>query len=735
MVKEIYYKSDFKIILASEGGWNIPFKLRFYTADENRSFFAYHDGHRYVNCSLLEDGRLAIAVNNHNLGYGELHLAPEFFLTDTDYADDICNQHIAPYVPTFIDEDGTEYTIVLSNTGSSTIETIGSIPAFYLQGERGEQGIQGVPGERGERGLPGERGEKGERGERGEQGVQGVQGIQGLPGERGLRGVQGERGEKGDKGDPGLTQAEHDNLIASASAAERNASIAGTAATQAFQATTQAREAADHATTAAAGVSSVVTNANQAIVRATTATTNANNAADRANQAADNIQEELGDLRTEVSECVKNGENEREIDIYPADGNGAYLNNADGSAYVGANELGAFLTSHLDGEENEVIVTGSGLFYNGNKVATTDQIPTDYIKNKSKYPDVDVEVSATSNFKISADGLDLYASGELNIDGDGSTINVHNRQIGLHCGSDIKMGWSGEGKETTKHIRITSDEATLNDKPIATTDITDELDAKVGDLAREITDNLKVSEVKTNGNIVLTDGNGNAREYMAATPSGDPMHYAYVAAGAVWNAGTGYWELNGLTDITNEQMLYIYSAGLAPTYPTARYHYSNNNKIRTILPHHRERYNYGPSIDMSCIFAYCSELEVIRLCKEDSFNNRYNMPSSSSFQSAFIGTRKLKDASYYKVDSCTTAQNIVTGTALERIFFDGLKVNLTISSSPLLRAECIAYWINKSTATSAIVITLHATAYARAMDDSAVQAALAAHTNVSLASA
>lgn len=46
--------------------------------------------------------------------------------------------------------------------------------------------------------------------------------------------------------------------------------------------------------------------------------------------------------------------------------------------------------------------------------------------------------------------------------------------------------------------------------------------------------------------------------FIANTPSGDPMHNAYVAVGAVWNAKTGFWELNGLTDITNEQMLTIY---------------------------------------------------------------------------------------------------------------------------------------------------------------------------------
>ena len=89
--------------------------------------------------------------------------------------------------------------------------------------------------------------------------------------------------------------------------------------------------------------------------------------------------------------------------------------------------------------------------------------------------------------------------------------------------------------------------------------------------------------VKDNGNIVLSNIQGQSKEFMPATPSGDPMHYAYEAAGAEWNgtgvdivkttpwAGivddaidqkvvhkAGHWYLNGLGDITNEQMNRIF---------------------------------------------------------------------------------------------------------------------------------------------------------------------------------
>lgn len=71
---------------------------------------------------------------------------------------------------------------------------------------------------------------------------------------------------------------------------------------------------------------------------------------------------------------------------------------------------------------------------------------------------------------------------------------------------------------------------------------------------------------KSNGNIVLL-----GKEFMPATPSGDPQHYAYEAVGAVYNATgadttttgiygdtivhkAGHWLYNEIGDLTNEDM-------------------------------------------------------------------------------------------------------------------------------------------------------------------------------------
>ena len=64
-----------------------------------------------------------------------------------------------------------------------------------------------------------------------------------------------------------------------------------------------------------------------------------------------------------------------------------------------------------------------------------------------------------------------------------------------------------------------------------------------------------------------------------------------------------------------------------------------------------------------------------------------------------------------------------------------LRLNLDINNLNSISTKSILYMIQNEAATSAITITLHADAYARAMANADIVAALQAHPNVSLASA
>lgn len=172
----MYFKSDFTVILASEGEWGgAPFRLKLWTASpaEGRSIKACFDGEVWHNCRLLDDGRLQISVNQGDLGerqymgIGTLKMDIEFYLTNADFNDHVCNEHIKTFEPVFEDENGEQYKLFLDNQGASTLTTIGTLPAFYQQGPAGPAGADGVPGPAGERGPVGPAGPQGPKGDPG----------------------------------------------------------------------------------------------------------------------------------------------------------------------------------------------------------------------------------------------------------------------------------------------------------------------------------------------------------------------------------------------------------------------------------------------------------------------------------------------------------------------------------------------------------------------------------------
>lgn len=219
-----------------------------------------------------------------------------------------------------------------------------------------------------------------------------------------------------------------------------------------------------------------------------------------------------------------------------------------------------------------------------------------------------------------------------------------------------------------------------------------------------------------------------------------------TAEGAVFNATTGYFELNGITDIAYDEMQEMYAkrTGEGQTWVGSIY-YGLNYGARTCFPVFRgfgSGYeNHEPTTMHMKYAGICppgmtthnSNLVVFALT--DDLTILYGA-NGNDFGNCFNNNRTLK-----KVLGVFNVQNggllFYSGAdcpKLESFQMRGLNTNLNLSKMPSLDTASIAYMINYA-GTAAITITLHATAYARAIADSDVQAALAAKTNVTLASA
>lgn len=213
---------------------------------------------------------------------------------------------------------------------------------------------------------------------------------------------------------------------------------------------------------------------------------------------------------------------------------------------------------------------------------------------------------------------------------------------------------------------------------------------------------------KPNGNIVIGNLAGQSKEFMPATPSGDPMHYAYEAAGATWNANTGYWsylpDYGGLTDISTEQMKTIFAESWLYTGDTSRGMWFamegriNINKCRWVST---------INIDSYCRWAPNVEVFVLR----DAVNEIYASALSYSFTNCPNLKRIVGNVNISSLTKLTGT--FVALPKLEEVRLKGLKCDVSFADSPLLSKESLLYMIDNCTSNATFTITLHPDVYAK----------------------
>lgn len=188
----------------------------------------------------------------------------------------------------------------------------------------------------------------------------------------------------------------------------------------------------------------------------------------------------------------------------------------------------------------------------------------------------------------------------------------------------------------------------------------------------------------------------------------------YVAAGAVYNEQTGFYELNGLTDITEEQMRNIYMSCCSNVRVASlqeRYSYS---QMRTNI---RFSDNYGAwiggfSVQNMCYG--CASLEVFAVSSDSNFLY------ISNCSRMFLSCSKLKTIrGSIKFNSTITNYTLMFGECalLETVKCNGIVASISFSDSPLLSLESLQYLITNAANTSAITVTVHADVYAKIQDE------------------
>lgn len=230
----------------------------------------------------------------------------------------------------------------------------------------------------------------------------------------------------------------------------------------------------------------------------------------------------------------------------------------------------------------------------------------------------------------------------------------------------------------------------------------------------EVTVNTALTRVSEDPKVIYDTTSGTLRDL-------------YISAGAKYNEATGFYELNGLTNITEEEMRVIYKYVGTPQVAGA-FAYS---KARTNFPM-PGMYN-GTLLD--AMFYACSNLEVIRLGHRQAWDGDYLTPDIYvAGKNSFYLCSKLRKI-YGRLISNVADINwdLTFGecAALEEVRIYHLNSSIKLSWSPNLSKESVLYMITNvnppsGAAVGSITITLHPTAYARLKDDADIVAALEA---------
>ena len=192
--------------------------------------------------------------------------------------------------------------------------------------------------------------------------------------------------------------------------------------------------------------------------------------------------------------------------------------------------------------------------------------------------------------------------------------------------------------------------------------------------------------------------------------SDSEMRPVYEACGAVWNEETGYYELNGLTDITEEQMLVIYVNFSDYKIGDMTWRYAYTKARTNICPKYRTMMvNTSVPVDAINCFYY-SNLESLKLTESTEDNFGILLGAANSMFNSCKSLKRISGNIY--MNNNTKCTNIFTQcSALEDVTIYGLASGISFADSPLLNYASLDCLITNAANTDAITVSVHPTTY------------------------
>ena len=177
-----------------------------------------------------------------------------------------------------------------------------------------------------------------------------------------------------------------------------------------------------------------------------------------------------------------------------------------------------------------------------------------------------------------------------------------------------------------------------------------------------------------------------------------------------YNTETGYFELNGLTDITYEEAVYTYTHSVQGLLSSAsREHVFFRTTLRTVLP---IKEVIQVQRNWKQAFSAAPKLEVVSF-----YPGVANVQNGTQMFSECI---KLKHILPHLImENCNASEMFYNCKSLETAKIKSLKNSVSFAQSPLLSLESLRFTVDNRPDyfTSAIIITVHPDVYAKLTDE------------------
>lgn len=211
----------------------------------------------------------------------------------------------------------------------------------------------------------------------------------------------------------------------------------------------------------------------------------------------------------------------------------------------------------------------------------------------------------------------------------------------------------------------------------------------------------------------------------------------YVSAGAKYNEATGFYELNGLTDITEEEMRVIYEKTWGWWIALPNLNGFGDSSARTNIPcPDYKRLYYQTNCNFSSTFAVTGNVDNLEVLNFNPIRHPDRDFTKLSIRAmnwmCQSNTKPLTIMGTFDVGNVPDNNSLNIGGNIKTITIKNLSKNIKFYNSNVLSKESVLYMINNSAATSAITIGLKQAVYDVMKDDADIIAALAEKTNITL---